>query len=297
MISSPKSGAKLSRISTYGTRLPTYKPKQSPETPINTNTLPRTRGRSGRAHATRPHGNPLARYARSLRSLRSLRLTSPLRLLRPASPRAVLSQAAHVRLRRGTPAHPPSPPHHPGGSRSSLRLVAAARARAPIAACRWALSWAAARLMCLHAAQQPATTASRCRVCARLAVPPFRRYAPLPLSGSCGGLAPPRQWARSLRRSRYARHSGSRYAPLFFSAGAFQWPLPSSGVSPAPQPAQVCPLMLSASARRSHTFFVFAALTATPAVLAASPLRLLQGGVFAAPLHPLRPRRGGRCFS
>ena len=202
-----------------------------------------------------------------------------------------------MRLWRGTPARPPSPPCHPGGSRSPLRLVAAARARAPIAATWWALSWATARLMCVHAAQQPAMTASRCRGCARLAVLPFRRFAPLPLSGSCGGFAPPRQWARSLRRSRFARHSGCRYAPIFFSAGAFQWPLPSSAVSPAPQPAQVCPLMMSASARRSHTFFVFAALTAAPAVLAASPLRPLQGGVFAAPLHPLRPRRGGRCFS
>lgn len=202
-----------------------------------------------------------------------------------------------MRQRRGTPAHPPSPPHHPGGSRSSLRLVAAARARAPIAATGWSLSWATARLMCLHAAQWPAATALRCRGCARMADHPFRRFAALPLSGSCGGLAPPRQWARSLRRSPYGRHSGSRYAPIFFSAGAFQWPRPSSGVSPAPQPAQVCPLMMSASARRCHSFFVFATLTDALAVLAASPLRLLQGGVFAAPLHPLRPRRGGRCFS
>ena len=202
-----------------------------------------------------------------------------------------------MRLWRGTPAHPPSPPHHPGGSRSSLRRVATARARAPIAVTWWALSWATARLMCLHAAQQPATTALRCRGCALMADHPFRRFAPLPLSGSCVGFAPPRQWARSLRRSRYARHSGCRFAPLFFSAGAFQWPLPSSAVSPAPQPAQVCPLMMSASARRSHTFFVFATLTTAHAVLAASPLRLLQGGVFAAPLHPLRGRRGRRCFS
>lgn len=223
----------MSRISTYGTRLPTNKPTQSPETPINTNTLPRTRGRSGRAHATRTHERPLARYARSLRSLRSLRLTSPLRLLRPASPRAVLAQATHVRLWRGTPAHPPLPPCRPGGSRSPLRLVATARARAPIAAAWWALSWAAARLMCVHAALMRSMSALGCRGCVRLAVRPFRRFAPLPLSGSCVGLAPPRRWARSLRRSRYARHSGCRYAPPFFSAGAFQWPLPSSGVSPA----------------------------------------------------------------
>ena len=34
-----------------------------------------------------------------------------------------------------------------------------------------------------------------------------------------------------------------------------------------------------------------------PVVLGACAPAPLAGGVFAAPLHPLRPRRGGRCFS
>ena len=47
--------------------------------------------------------------------------------------------ATHVRLRRGTPTHPRGPLATRGGARYSLRLVATARARAPIDAFWWGL--------------------------------------------------------------------------------------------------------------------------------------------------------------
>lgn len=114
-------------------------------------------------------------------------------------------------------------------------------------------------------------------------------------------VSPPRHQARRqpLTGSRLSLRSAQR---LSLRSVFFGWRvalrLGSAGVSPRSQPREVCPLQPLAECPLSALIFCLArGARVAPCRARGYAPAPLAGGVFAAPLHPLRPRRGGRCFS
>lgn len=120
------------------------------------------------------------------------------------------------------------------------------------------------------------------------------RRCPFRAPAACRPAAPA---GTPLWGSRYARHSGSRFAPVFVG-----WRLEprcvSAGVSPGSQPRQVCPLQPRPECPPLVRHFLSRAGRGDiPRHARGSAPAPHAGGAPPAPLHPLARRRGGRCFS